>query len=275
MTIKNKIFFLLFYFVFLFASTLTAQSEKFHRIISLVPSHTELLFELGFGDHLKGITNYCNYPPETQKIEQVGDLELDIEKIMILQPTLLLDLNSMHRKYAMLFAQLGLNYVDIKISNLKEIASAARQISRILGNPAKGEAFAENWLEQLAQIKQNHPTTAPKVYLEIWDTPMQAAGPNSYMGSLLAAAGAENIIEPGAAYPVVNSEQIINANPDFILLSYPLQGIEGVISRPGWNTLNAVKNSRVTALEQDLFVRPGPRNIKAIKILQRLFSDFK
>jgi iron complex transport system substrate-binding protein len=248
-----------------------AQPLNSHRIISLVPSNTELLFELGLGQHVVGVSTYCNYPAAAQKIAKVGDLELNIEKIMVLKPTLLLDLNSMHKKYELLFVQLGLNYVNLNISNLEEVADAAQEICYLLGTPQKSEEFSKNWQKSLAGFKLNKLPDPLKVYLEIWDTPMQAAGPESFMGEMIVTAGGENIISRPADYPIVNSEHIIAANPDIILISYPLGNLASIRNRPGWQAIRAVKSNNIEALPQDLFVRPGPRNIEGLRILQKIF----
>ena len=243
-----------------------------NRIISLVPSHTELLYCISSGHEVVGVSDYCNYPPEVIEKAKVGGLQLNIEQILSLQPTLLLDLNSMNKRYEMIFGQLGLNYVNIEIHNLSDVPAAARRIAKILGYPQRSKDFIEKWNKKLADLTANLPEKSPTIYLEIWDKPMQAAGPSSFMGKLLVAAGATNAIQQETDYPVVNSEHIISANPDIILLAYPLPDLESVLKRPGWQNITAAKKKQIFSLNQDLFVRPGPRNLQAIENLKKIIE---
>ncbi|MGM0598398.1 MAG: ABC transporter substrate-binding protein [Candidatus Rifleibacteriota bacterium] len=252
-----------------------AENLSTNRIISLVPSHTELLYAISSGHEIVGVSDYCNYPPEVLNKPKIGGLQLNIEQILSLRPTLLLDLNSMNKRYEMIFRQLGLNYVNIEINKLSDIPAAAKRIAKILGYPKRSTKFLEEWNKKIVNLTANLPKKSPTIYLEIWDKPMQAAGPVSFMGRLLKAAGATNAIKQKTDYPVVNSEHIISANPDIILLAYPLPDLESVLSRPGWQNITAAKNKHIFSLNQDLFVRPGPRNLQGLENLKKIIEQCK
>jgi iron complex transport system substrate-binding protein len=269
----NRIIILLLAIGQFFSLSLQAAPEQ--RIVSLVPSQTEMLFSLGLGDKVVGISSYCNYPPQAAELPRIGDMDLSIEKIMTLKPTILIDANNMHRKYEMLFRQLGLNYVNFSITGLDNIPQMARELSQLLGFPEKGDQFAENWNSQTAPANLPKPMKEVKVYLEIWDTPMQGAGDTSFIGQMISKAGGKNIIAGAQEYPVMNYESIISADPDIILLAYPANDTQSIKARPGWQNIQAVKNNRIHRLDQDLFVRPGPRNIEGLKILNGLFQQIR
>lgn len=241
------------------------------RVIALVPSQTEMIFALGFGENLVGVTDYCNFPEQTSRITRVGALELNLEQIMSLRPNLLLDLNSMHRKYQLLFTQLGLNYVNFNITKLEDIPEMAAKIAQILGDESRSSVFIDAWKEEMKRLSLFDSTKKLRVYLEIWDTPMQAAGPLSYMDEMIRICGGENVVKQSSDYPVLNSEQVISADPEVILVAYPHPKLESIKNRPGWSIISAVKNNRIYAIDQDLVVRPGPRNLEALKIMQRCF----
>eukprot|EP01156_Anaeramoeba_ignava_P018864 Anaeramoba_ignava/a93329_8.p1 GENE.a93329_8~~a93329_8.p1 ORF type:complete len:275 (-),score=27.60 a93329_8:156-980(-) len=246
-----------------------------NRIVSLVPSNTELLFAMGFGKEIVGISDYCNYPAETKKLPTIGGLEVNIEKIISLKPTLVLDMNNMNKRYEPIFKQLGLNYINVNLKKLEDISHAATQIAKILSAPQKGEKFLKKWQEKKAALDIKVLKNQPKIYFEIWDTPTQAAGPASFIGELISIAGGKNIVSGKSKFPVVNAETIITQNPDVILLSYPIKNTDAIKNRPGWNITNAVKNNKIFILNQDLFVRPGPRNLDAIKELNQIFRKIK
>ncbi|MDD3146883.1 MAG: helical backbone metal receptor [Candidatus Riflebacteria bacterium] len=244
-----------------------------NRIISLVPSQTELLFELGFGDQIVGVSDFCNFPPATGKIEKIGGLELSIEKLVALQPTLLVDANSMHKKYEPLFQQLGLNYANFSTTRLEHLPVVACELAKLLKDPGKGILFSEAWNSRLRKLDLKKPEKGLLVYFEIWDTPMQAAGQSSFIGELISRSGGINICKDQTDFPLVNSESVINANPDVIFVAYPLPNLKNIKNRAGWASLKAVKNNLVFSLDQDLFVRPGPRNLEALELLNEIFHQ--
>lgn len=271
--IKNLFFktiVIIFIFIAAISSGEPAKSEQ--RIVPLVPSHTELLFAMGLGNLVVGVTDYCNYPAETQNLPKIGNQELSIEKIMSLRPTILLDLNNMHRKYEMLFGQIGLNYVNFNLKTIDQIPSIAIEIAEILNQKSAGEKFAETWNRQLSNLATEIPEKKAKAYLEIWDTPMQAAGNKSFIGEILLKAGFVNVIETTQEYPVINHETIIQADPEYIFLAYPVNNEDSIKNRPGWKNISAVKNNRVFCLDQDLFVRPGPRNLTGLQLLNKILK---
>ncbi len=252
--------------------TTTCDASDEIRVISLVPSQTEMLFHLGLGEHIAGISDYCNYPEATHSKPRVGALELNIERIMSLRPTLLVDVNNMHKKYALLFGQLGLNYVNFTVTRMDQLPRMAEELSQLIGKPEKGIEFAAAWKKKISEISVVSATRRPSVYFEIWDTPMQAAGHNSYIGDMIKAAGGDNIITDMSEFPVVNSETVLNADPDVIVISYPLTNKESIANRSGWQTLRAVRNKQIYALDQDLLIRPGPRNLEALELLRNIFT---
>ena len=108
--------------------------------------------------------------------------------------------------------------------------------------------------------------------MEIWNNPIQAVGGNNIMNSIILAAGGENVLAKQNDYPVINSEILMVANPDIIILAYPDADIESVKKRPGWKIINAVKSNRVFSINQDMIVRPGPRNIEAIREINKFIN---
>ena len=270
---QNRFFILTISFLLFFTQQLPGVEAPDLRIISLVPSQTELLFAMGFEKNIVGVSDYCNFPPEAQTKEKIGDMELKIERIMLLRPTILVDVNNMHKKYEPLFRQLGLNYVNFSLTRLEYLPKVALELAEILGAKEKGEVFVDHWNSKTSSMELPAPANKIKVYMEIWDTPMQAAGKNSYIGDMISKAGGTNVFQDSNDFPVVNSENIISSNPDVILVAYPLPDLKSISNRPGWKNLNAVKNKQIYPLDQDLYVRPGPRNVDGLKNLNRIFRQ--
>lgn len=249
------------------------------RIISLVPSQTELLFAMGFGDSIVAISDNCNYPPETSHLPRIGGQELDLEHITALRPTAIIDLNDMHRRYSMFFHQVGLPYHNIHIGNFTDIPRGARQLAALLDREDAGKAFSARWQADLtallpAQASPNAPATTLKTYVEIWDAPLQAAGPNSYLGEMVTLAGGEHIFPASTSdFPVVSSEQIIRGDPQIVFIAYPIADLNLIKRREGWSDIKAVRNNHVFSLDYDLFVRPGPRSLEALQWMSNIFRQ--
>lgn len=251
---------------------LPVYSERI-TLISLVPSQTELIFSLGLKDNLVGVTDYCNFPKEALELKKIGSFELNVERILTLKPDYLIDLNKMNGKYKSLFEQIGLDYRNFTIDNLNDVPEVAIGIAKLVNQKQTGKEFAQRWNKEISTIKVKQPEEEISVYFEIWNSPMQTVSKNSLINQMISLAHGTNIIQYETEYPIINTEVILAADPDVIFLSYPVKDLSEVASRPGWNLLSAVKNDRVFLLDQDIFVRPGPRMIKAIKELNRIINS--
>lgn len=271
---KNKVIQTTFILLF---SLLILQSQLFaagpQRIISLIPSSTEMLFAIGFGEEVIAVSNYCNYPSkEIEGLPRIGDQNLNVEKIVSLKPSILVDTNGIHTKYEPIFKKLNLNYVNLNMKSMKDIPLEAARLAELLGDKNKAETFIEKWNSEIKQMSSTCNTNNSKIYMEIWNNPIQAVGRNNIMDSIIEASGGKNALEKLNDYPVVNSEILMVANPDIIVLAYPDADVESVKKRPGWKSIKAVKKDQIITIDQDTIVRPGPRNIEAIKIINNYIN---
>ena len=134
-------------------------------------------------------------------------------------------------------------------------------------------AFAKQWEQDYSNLKVFKPEQKPRVYIEIWNNPIQACGGNNNMNSILEIAGGINIFAGQKDFPSINSEMMIKENPDIILLAYPEADAEAIRNRPGWNIIKAVKNGHIFPINQDIMVRPSPRNIDAMKKINEIINQ--
>ncbi|MBF0548126.1 MAG: ABC transporter substrate-binding protein [Candidatus Riflebacteria bacterium] len=245
------------------------------RIVSLLPSQTELLCELGFKKNLVGISNYCNFPPDIASLPKVGAQELDLERIVSLKPNFIVDLNHGHEKYKPSFDKLGMIYLDYPLLKFDEIPIVAASLSADLGCPESGKRFALDWVEKLRSATVTK-EKVKRIYVEVWDSPIQAAGGGSFINDLIARAGGKNIFcNVTIPFPLVSAEAIIAGDPEIIILTYSSPNPLSIGSRIGWDGLSAVKTKSIISVEPDIFERPGPRCIEAIKRLSEIFDSFK
>lgn len=271
---KNKIHLLIIVTLLIFTSITGTYANN--RIISLIPSSTEMLFALGFDKEVVAVSKYCNYPEgKLTNLPRIGDLNLDIERIVSLKPTILVDTNGIHKRYKEKFKKLNLNYVNLEIKNYSDIPIEAARLALMLDNPTKAHEFIEKWNNDISQLQKSKENSKVKVYIEIWNNPVQAVGRDTMINSMIEIAGGNNALEKQKDYPVVNTEILMLANPDLIILAYPDASIEDLKKRPGWKNIKAVKNNNIFKINQDIIVRPGPRNIDAIKEINNYINKVK
>ncbi|NLM17969.1 MAG: ABC transporter substrate-binding protein [Candidatus Riflebacteria bacterium] len=267
----RKISLLIFIAIFCFVYIPDFLWAKDLRIVSLVPSSTEIICALGLRDNLVGVTTYCDYPPEVLKIDKIGNTALNTEKIISLNPDVLVDTNSAHGRYAPFLQKLGYSYINLKIDNLQELLSEAKRLSDFLGKPEAYLPFKEKYEKAINSLRFRM-DKKPRIYIEVWNIPWQTAGGNTFINDIIERAGGVNIFKKMKNYKSINFEMLISRDPDIVLLAYPQADPKEFAAREGFSALKAVRAGRVYKMPYDLFVRPSPRNLEATAHLNALIE---
>jgi len=255
------------------------------RIVSMAPSSTEILFALGLGDRVVGVTQYCNYPPLVNELKEKGKLTViggfwtpDVEKIVALRPDLVIGyssipshvdaaerLESMNVTVLLLFPR----YLNDVFDNIVSIGKACGKFKEAQELVDQLRARVESVVEKVRGLPK------VKVYFELWFDPLMSVGPGTFIDELIGLAGGENVFHDAkSSWPVVDSEQVILKNPEVIVLpdnymsDYNVS-VEQVRSRPGWQAISAVKNNRIYFIDDDMIFRPGPRLVDALELLAK------
>jgi ABC-type Fe3+-hydroxamate transport system substrate-binding protein len=244
-----------------------------HRIVSLSPAVTELLFAIGAGDRVVGRTTWCDYPPEARQVPSVGDgINPDLEAVVAARPDLVVLYRSAHNETAA--AQLGQMRIATLLltqDRLEDLANAARTLGRVTDRSRAGDSVADAIAHVLA-------TPAPALGLRItiiaWDNPPMVIGGGSYLDQLATLAGAENVFHDLGSADVVSLETIAARDPDVIVvLSDSAQsGPPAFAGRPSWQVVRAVRQRRFVTLAGSLFGRPSPRAPAAIATFRQLLE---
>jgi len=266
-----------------YSLTLTSPPE---RIVSLAPSNTEILFAVGAGDNVVGVTDFCNYPYdfaawiEAGNISSIGNYySPSVEPIVALDPDLVLATTGSLEATETL-RDLGYNVLVIEPKNLTFVLRDILLMGRATNNNDKAVAL-ESEIKQRIDAVANQAaaaTTKPKVYHEIWNEPLMSAGPETFVNELITLAGGENIfMDAETSWPIVSSETIIEKNPDVMVFPDMYMGrgnfyetMEAVASRPGWDTINAIKNNTIYEINADIISRSGPRLADALEELAKM-----
>lgn len=250
--------------------------QKPKKIVSLIPSNTEILFALGLGKEVKGVTAYDDYPKAAQKITKVVSTEVDTEKIIAMKPDLVLghesSLNFQKDAYKQLEEAKIPLFVVKDAQTLQSAEKTIEQIGQLTGTTDKAKAVVQRMEKQKAslQTKAAKQKKQPTVWLEI-SNDLYTAGDNTFMNEMLDLAGGKNIVTK-KGYPKYNEEQVIKADPDVIITTYP-NAKQEIAKRKAWKNIRAVKDGRIYSLDADELSRPGPRLIDgAEEIYQAIYA---
>jgi iron complex transport system substrate-binding protein len=240
------------------------------RIISLMPSITESLFYIGAGPQIIGATKYCNYPEAAKKIPRIGDLNLNYERILSLNPDLILGDPVLISKSLEKLRGMNLKVVAIRTQKVSEIMTTLRVLGNITGHSREANEAARKMEESVAQIVNRTSRLArPRVFLEVWDKPLMTVGGDAFLGELIAMAGGQNIAQDVTrAWAQISEEVVIHGDPEVLLL---LTGNKDAYAeRPEWKQVSAIRKGRVYELDRDLYSQPSPRLVLALQQLAQL-----
>lgn len=238
------------------------------RIVSTAPSNTEILFALGLGDRLVGVTRFCNYPPAAAKKPKIGDMNVNSEAVLALKPDLVLAHGMLNNAAIPRLEKLGLTVFAIDPKTLGEVSRDIRTVGKITGRPKTADKVAgkiDGAIKSVRASRAKKPS--PEVLVVIQSNPLWAAGPKTFVDEMLGIAHAKNVAadaRPG--FVPFSRELAISRNPDVIITGLP-SDIAFFSKSPEWRNTNAVKNKRIYVISSDLLLRAGPRLAEGLKTL--------
>ena len=239
--------------------------ERIDQVISLAPNLTEIIFAVGGGDKLVGVTTFCNYPPEAKSIKKVSDTQTpNIETIVALQPQVVfVSTASQLETFAKVLADQKIAVFVTAPNGLDGIYKSIETIGDILGHKEKADDLVQ---EMQARVKKAQFTASigrPKVFVQIDKNSLYTIGKDSYITDIIARAGGVSATaDIPTAYPNVSRETALAMNPDVIVISESENNRE---PNEVFRNSPAVKNGRVFRVSADLLSRPGPRVVDALE----------
>jgi iron complex transport system substrate-binding protein len=215
--------------------------EEPRRIVSLIPSTTEIAFALDLGDRMVGVTTNDKYPPEVEKIEKVGDINIDVEKVLGLKPDLVLA-SPLNGDTVEKLRSLGLTVLAVDAESLEEVYASIRRVGMATGAVKQAdqrikemEAEKKRVVQRVASIPEEKRV---RVWVEIDPTPY-TAGRDTLVHELITLAGGRNVAEEMKGWNQVSAEKVIRWNPDVILAAYDIEDQTGPVrgSPRAWKKL--------------------------------------
>jgi iron complex transport system substrate-binding protein len=259
---------------------ITIKNNHPQRIVSLSPSNTEILFALGLGDRVVGVSDYSNYPPEAATKQSVGAYNNpDIETIVSLEPDLVLANTGQADSIYQELENKGLTVVAIIPKNVKEVLESITLIGKITGQDQEAAALVSNLQQRIDAItNQTSKLTEaekPRVCYIIWHDPIWTTGNGTFEDSLIQMAGGVNIAHDLNSYVDINLETVIDANPQIMIAGVGMGTgadltYQFIQNEPRLANTDARINRKIYSVDMDIVARPGPRIVDALEEFFRL-----
>ena len=250
------------------------------RIVSLAPSNTEILFALGAGSQVVGRDSFSDYPAEALSVTDIGATyeALNTELIVSLKPDLILLAEVNAAEQVKTLEDLGLTVYYLKNpTTLEEMYTNLEIVAQLTGRQPEAAELIESLKARVAAVDEKIMPLSSRlsIFYEIDATdPAKpyTAGKGTFITLLIDRAGGYNIAADLDGYPQLSLEQVVAADPMFIILGDSAYGVtpESIATRPGWENLSAVKNNQIFPFDDNLVSRPGPRLVDGLEALAKL-----
>ena len=237
------------------------------KIVSLVPSNTEILFALGLENEIVGVSDNDDYPKAATKKEKVGGMEFNVEKVLSLKPDIVFAHESNAKSVEAGLQQIrdaGITVFVVKnATNFEETYNTIKQIGQITDKEQKADQIIADMKAKVKEVQDKVANVKQRTaFVETSDEPeIYTTGKDTFMQEILDLANVKNVVNDQSGWFVIDSEQIIKRNPDTIIVmeDYVPNIVEKVKKRQGFDSITAVKNDAVVKVNQDLTARTGPR----------------
>ena len=244
------------------------------RVVSLAPSITEIVFALGEGDRLKGVTQHCDFPADAQALPKVGSyVHLDLERIVALKPDLCIAVRDGNPMQVVTELEaLGIPVYAVDPRSLDTAVDTVLEVGQLLNASSKARNLAEEMRARIERVKGKAADTGPRprVFFQIGATPIVSAGSNTIIHELISAAGGQNLAEGPASYPRFSREQVLALQPEILIITSMTKEANLEQLSAEWKKyeeLPAVRNNRIFIVDADLFDRATPRLIDGLETL--------
>lgn len=247
------------------------------RIVSLSPSNTEILFALGAGDRVVGVTSYCDYPEEAKSIEKVGSFEgPNLELVKKVQPDIVLA-GYIQEEAVKTMENMGITVVVTEAESFDSIYDSIGMIGKITGTEAKAKEVVDAMKQSIEAVAaKNKDKKKPSVFYVVWTDPLTTAGSETFINDVIKAAGGVNVAEKVTSWAKYSTEELVKDNPDMLIsaLHSTDKGMtkEDISKNPIFSKLECVKKGNIYIMSDDnIIARPGPRIVQAVEEMAKVF----
>jgi ABC-type hemin transport system substrate-binding protein len=239
-----------------------------HRVVTLSPNLTEIVFAIGAGDHLVATDDFSDSPPAAKRLPKVGGVQPSLERIVAAKPDLVLAPSSAN--YTAISAALRANHIAIEIIRTDRVADVPvvmEQLGKRLGAPHAADA-ARAVREGLVHETRRR-AKPPRILFVAWADPLYIGGRNTFVDDLFKIAGAQNAVQV-SGWPQYSIESVVAAPPDIVLHSSRLD-IEPLLRAAPELRARAM----IVGIDENRFTRPGPHVVDAAADLNRIIDRWE
>lgn len=251
------------------------------RIVCLTSETTEIAFSLGAGERVVGVPGYATRPPEAASKARVGGFtSVDVEGVLSLRPDLVLSFSDLQKDAVRDLLGAGVNVLALNQRSLGETLDSIAMIGRAIGAQERAEHLVARMQQEIDTVREQGSSLPrhPRIYFEEWDDPMISG--IGWIGEMIEIAGGEDVLselrtKKSAGQRVVDGDLLVERNPEIILAAWCGKRVdtEVIRSRPGWKKIDAVRRGQIHAVEDELFLSPGPALVDGLKIMHALFRN--
>ncbi len=245
------------------------------RVVTLTPSVTEIVYALGAGDAVVGVSDFTEYPAEARRKPSVGSIVTpSIEQIVALHPDLVLATLEVNRGDVVgTLERLHVPVFAVRPVGLEGIIDAVAHVGRALDREADAAATVGSLRERWRRVTSRvHGLARPRVFVLIWPDPVLSVGRPSFMSEAVEAAGGLSVTADLAQpWPQVSLEEVVRRAPDTLVVidgGHRVIAADHLAARPGWNSVPAVRDHRVIRVDTR-FEHSSPVVFDAIEDLAR------
>ncbi len=286
-----KAYLKIFLIILLFSSPLSSHAIVFHdslgrnvtlcalpmRIISLAPSITEMIYFLGLGDRLVGVTRFSYFPKEARKKPKVGAYtDINVEKVITLNPDLVIaTADGNKRGDVEMLEEAGIPVYVVNPRRIDQVLDTIERLGELCGVTGRAKGLVSYLRERVVRVvKAVRNRGRPLVLLVINARPLMSVNRDTIHHDIIQLAGGRNMTgDHPFTYPKLNMEEVIRKGPDVIIISSMERGGEFEKARKEWfrwPTLPAVRKGNVYLIHSDLIDRPASRIVNGLEEMARL-----
>jgi iron complex transport system substrate-binding protein len=249
------------------------------RIVCLSAEAVDILYRIGCGDRIVGLTGFATEPPEARKKPRVsGFSSVNYRKIAALQPDLIITFSDVQAEATKELIRAGHTVLATNQRSLAEILNTILLIGRAVGRESEARRLGDQMRSKILGRRNLDGSKRPRVYFEEWNDPMISG--IRWVSELIEAAGGCDIfpeLREGAAARnrVVTSEEIIRRQPEIIVASWcgKKANLASIRRRPGWDAIPAVRDNRVHEIKSADILQPGPSILRGLQQLRAIIAD--
>jgi iron complex transport system substrate-binding protein len=246
-------------------------SEEPQRIVTFAPSMTEIVFALGLGERIVGVSGpFDDFPADAQEIEQVGGagefgVDPNLENVVALEPDLFLTIAG-GDPWKEQLREIGVPVVTFNATDFDDLLDDIDKVGLVTGMAGEAEALVADMSEQAQGIAEAVPARTT-CFFEVDFPPLFTIGPNTFIYDLLERAGCEPVTADATSdYPEWSVEDLVADGPAvYLATAESAKSAEQIAKRPGFDGIEAVANGNIVLLDSDLVTRPGPRVVEGLE----------